>query len=85
VSSLIVPLWLSGLDTHLSREHPGFDPSSRLDFFVLFLSVTYVIFVFKKMRETEGFNKKEGEQNINRSREEERVRMRERVCVCVWV
>jgi hypothetical protein len=39
------------------------------------------------MPEREGWNKKEGEQNINRSKEEERVimRERERVCdVCVY-
>jgi hypothetical protein len=36
------------------------------------------------MPETEGWNKKEGEQNMNRSKEEERVRMREFViCMCV--
>jgi hypothetical protein len=34
------------------------------------------------MPETEGQNKKEGEQNINRSKEEEGVKMRERECVC---
>jgi hypothetical protein len=37
------------------------------------------------MPETEGYNKKEGEQNINRSKEEERVRMREcDVCVLLY-
>jgi hypothetical protein len=37
------------------------------------------------MPETEGQNKKEGEQNINRSKEEERVKMRVCVCdVCVY-
>jgi hypothetical protein len=48
--------------------------------------VLHTSFLFlKEMRETEGYNKKEGEQNINRSKEEERVRMRESVCdVCVY-
>jgi hypothetical protein len=39
--------------------------------------VLHKSFLVKKMPETEGWNKKEGEQNMNRSKEEERMRMRE--------
>ncbi len=48
-----LPLWLSGLDTHQSWKHLGFNPRSSLEFFIsffffFFFSVTYFILVLKR-------------------------------------
>ncbi len=49
-----LPLWRSGLDAHLSWEHPGFNPSSSLVFFYLFLEFYRVTYVILVRPETEG-------------------------------
>jgi hypothetical protein len=72
VPSFNLPLWLSGLDTHQSREHPWFNPRRSLEFFYNFFCVTYFILVLKRKTRNRRIEqeRKKGEKNVNRINKE---------------
>jgi hypothetical protein len=63
-----LPMWLSGLDSHQSQEHPGCNSRCSLNFFYgFFFSVTYFILVLKRKTRSRRIEqeRKKGEQIIN--------------------